>query len=76
MTTEGIKLSKELIENIRWYRENPGALATELRVIDKAIARIAGEADGLTPDEAAESRRVVAGLCHLKEILASLESEG
>lgn len=75
MTVEGIKLTPELIDNIKWYQTNEGTMNNSLKVFDKAISYIAKDNDGAEPEKAVSALRLISELCYLKDIFATLEGK-
>lgn len=75
MMVEGITLTPAMIDNIKWFQENPGIMDTHLKTFDKSIALIAKEYDSLKPEEAVESLKQIADLCYIKGIYQTLEGK-
>lgn len=75
MTIEGIELTDEMIENIGFLQEEDGTMESLLRVFDKAIAFIATETEGSGQERMEKALQLITGLCHIKEIFASLEGK-
>ena len=72
MTVEGINLTPELIDNIKWYQENEDSMELAKRAFDRAIKIIAIE--GATDNDAgaAESLKLISELYGIKDVFISL----
>lgn len=75
MKVEGIELTPTLIDNLKWYQTNEGAMDNSLKVFDQAISYIAQDNDGVNSEKAVNALRLISELCYIKEIFASLEGK-
>lgn len=77
MKVEGITLTQEMIDNIKFWQENPDSLQGSMKTFDKAISFIAHESEGNDQERAARGLQLISSLCYLKEKIGSFgKTEG
>lgn len=75
MIVEGINLTSEMIDNIKWFQGNAGVMDSNLKTFDEAISFIAKENDSVGQEKAAQALRLISSLCSIKGMFASLEGK-
>lgn len=76
MNVEGITLTQEMIDNIKFWQENPQNIQSSVEVFDRAISFIARGSDGSDQEQARRGLQLISSLCCVKEMVVSFAQEG
>lgn len=71
MTVEGIELTPEMIDNIRYWQANPEHIDGVAKVFDRAIATIAQDDPAAVGKEAQTRLMLISDLCFIKSNIVS-----
>lgn len=76
MKIEGIYLTQEMIENIKFWQEKSENIQSSIEVFDKAISFIARGSDGSDQEQAQRGLQLISSLCCVKDMVTSFAWKG